>query len=102
MIETGKLPDSNTEISGSDEGASGSPVVDNIGDVKVRIQGKSEEPVPTVPPGDIPNDVPNGSSNDVTSDPVVDTPPGTVKDAPVTPDPDDKDDKGNGSNTPTV
>lgn len=102
LIETGKLPESSTENSGSDEGASGSPVVDNIGDVKVRIQGKNEDPVPTVPPGDIPNDVPNGSSNDVTSDPVVDTPPGTVKDAPVTPDQDDKDDKGNGGNTPTV
>ncbi|MNW06572.1 hypothetical protein D3C71_2030040 [compost metagenome] len=102
MIETGKLPDSNLDNSGSNEEGSGAPIVDNIGDVKVRIQGKSEDPASTVPPGDIPNDTPNGSNNDITSDPVVDTPPGTVKDAPDTSDQDDKDDKGNGGSTPTV
>ncbi|MNN40209.1 ATP-dependent zinc metalloprotease FtsH [compost metagenome] len=101
LIETGKLPESDN--GGSDEGTSGEPVVDNIGDVKVRIQGKNEDPASGIPQGDIPNDVPNGSANDATSDPVVDTPPGTVKDAPAAPD-DDKDDKGqgNGGNTPTV
>ncbi|MBA9087547.1 cell division protease FtsH [Fontibacillus solani] len=102
LIETGKLPDSNLNNSGSNEEGSGAPIVDNIGDVKVRIQGKSEDPASTVPPGDIPNDTPNGSNNDITSDPVVDTPPGTVKDAPDTSDQDDKDDKGNGGSTPTV
>ncbi|MNJ71436.1 hypothetical protein D3C77_679790 [compost metagenome] len=52
--------------------------------------------------GDIPNDVPDGSANDITSDPVVDTPDGTVKDLPEGNEPGgddpDKGSDGNGNN----
>lgn len=67
LIETGSLtpkPESDNDNEGTpSEG--GEPIVDNIGDVRVRIQGKDETPEP--PAGDIPNDAPNldkGNSND--------------------------------------
>lgn len=59
LIETGKLPeqaDSGQDSGGSSE--SGEPIIDNIGDVRVRIQGKSEDAGPAIPGGDIPNEVP--------------------------------------------
>ncbi|MNJ50165.1 hypothetical protein D3C77_454270 [compost metagenome] len=110
LIEHGELLEPEE---GGDEGNNGptepgEPIVDNIGDVRVRIQGKPEDGAPSVsnvPVGDIPNDVPNGSANDITSDPVVDTPDGTVNDLPDGNNPDGNDtDKGpdNGNNNPTV
>lgn len=84
LIETGKLPD---KVAPGPDGGSGSsepgqPIVDNIGDVRVRIQGKSEDAAPAIPGGDIPNEVPGSSANDLTQDPVVNTPEGTVNDTP--------------------
>lgn len=92
LIETGKLPDSADEDNGSDDNGgapNGEPVIDNIGDVKVRIQGKTEESAPIAPAGDIPNEAPH------------------TEDGPAAPAGDDagnKDDNGsgNGGNTPTV
>ncbi|MNS70536.1 ATP-dependent zinc metalloprotease FtsH [compost metagenome] len=100
LIETGKLtPDPDGDGSGSSE--SGAPIVDTIGDVNVRIQARDEEAQPQVPGGDIPNDVPGSSANDIRGDHPVDTPEGTVKDAPVTPpQPKDQDGSGNGGSTP--
>ncbi|WP_068621747.1 ATP-dependent zinc metalloprotease FtsH [Paenibacillus tuaregi] len=104
LIETGKLtPDADGEDSGSSE--SGSPIVDTIGDVNVRIQARDEEAQPPVPGGDIPNDVPGSSANDIRGDHPVDTPQGTVKDAPDAPaSPQSKDEDGNGNKggNPTV
>lgn len=107
LIEHGKLLEPKDKGSEGDNGPteSGEPVVDNIGDVRVRIQGKPEDGsahVPNIPVGDIPNDVPDGSANDITSDPVVDTPDGTVKDLPEGNEPGgddpDKGSDGNGNN----
>ncbi|AZK45523.1 ATP-dependent zinc metalloprotease FtsH [Paenibacillus lentus] len=110
LIEHGKLlePEEGGE-GGSGSNESGEPVVDNIGDVRVRIQGKPEDGSPNasgIPTGDIPNEVPGGSANDITSDPVVDTPDGTVNDLPNADGPNDEDpDKSsgnNGNNNPTI
>ncbi|WP_433944875.1 ATP-dependent zinc metalloprotease FtsH [Paenibacillus sp. SN-8-1] len=99
LIETGKLtPDPDGDGSSSSE--SGAPIVDTIGDVNVRIQARDEEAQPTIPGGDIPNDVPGSSANDIRGDHPVDTPEGTVKDAPVPPQPKDQDGSGNGGSTP--
>ncbi|USB33323.1 ATP-dependent zinc metalloprotease FtsH [Paenibacillus sp. YPG26] len=100
LIETGKLtPDPDGDGSGSSE--SGAPIVDTIGDVNVRIQARDEEAQPQGPSGDIPNDVPGSSANDIRGDHPVDTPEGTVKDAPTTPpQPKDQDGSGNGGSTP--
>ncbi|MNK29063.1 ATP-dependent zinc metalloprotease FtsH [compost metagenome] len=100
LIETGKLT-SDPDGDGSGSSESGSPIVDTIGDVNVRIQARDEEAQPQVPGGDIPNDVPGSSANDIRGDHPVDTPEGTVKDAPVTPpQPKDQDGSGNGGSTP--
>lgn len=105
LIETGKLPD---VVATNDEGDGGStvtgePVIDNVGDVRVRIQGKTEESGSLAPLGDIPNDEPAPSPNDVISEPTVDEPADSVNDAPEKPDHDDSDKgPGNGGNTPTV
>ncbi|MEF2968721.1 ATP-dependent zinc metalloprotease FtsH [Paenibacillus sp. M1] len=105
LIETGKLP-GNGEAggNGSTPAEPGEPTVDNVGDVRVRIQGKTEDPAPAGPTGDIPNNMPGSSANNVKEDPTVDAPQGTVSDTPQTPDRIDKDDngQGNGGNTPTV
>ena len=66
LIETGSLtPKAEGDNSGEgtpNEG--GEPIVDNIGDVRVRIQGKDETSEP--PAGDIPNEAPdlNKGNND--------------------------------------
>lgn len=54
LIETGSLDGGTTEGEGTPE--NGEPVIDNIGDVRVRIQGKDDEPKNTT---DQPNDIPN-------------------------------------------
>ncbi|MBP2002722.1 cell division protease FtsH [Paenibacillus shirakamiensis] len=105
LIETGKLPDATTETdSGSNDGESGAPVIDNIGDVRVRIQGKDDESQPSTPTGDIPNNVPGSSSNDIRGDQPTDTPQGPVRELPdggiIAPAPKDGEDGrgGNGGN----
>ena len=59
LIETGSLtPKAENDNDG--EGTpteGGEPIIDTIGDVRVRIQGKDETPEP--PAGDIPNEAPN-------------------------------------------
>ncbi|MCK8489474.1 ATP-dependent zinc metalloprotease FtsH [Paenibacillus sp. MBLB2552] len=106
LIETGKLDGLKKE--GGEEGGNGSsesgePTIDNVGDVRVRIQGKTEDPAPTAPVGDIPNDVPGGTASDRTNDPVVDAPQGTVSDTPGQADSaDEGKDPNNGGGTPTV
>ncbi|GIP55701.1 ATP-dependent zinc metalloprotease FtsH [Paenibacillus vini] len=105
LIENGKLPETGEAGNDSGNGSSepGEPIVDNIGDVRVRIQGKTEDPAPAGPTGDIPNEIPGSSTNDISNDPTVDAPEGTVSDAPQTPDKGDKDGNGQGGgNTPTV
>ncbi|MFD1179308.1 ATP-dependent zinc metalloprotease FtsH [Paenibacillus puldeungensis] len=103
LIETGKLNGDDDAKGGSGSSEPSEPTIDNIGDVRVRIQGKTEDPAPTGAVGDIPNDVPEGTASDKTNDPVVDAPEGTVNTAPGQSDPEDPD-KGpsNGGNTPTV
>ncbi|RRJ63077.1 ATP-dependent metallopeptidase FtsH/Yme1/Tma family protein [Paenibacillus oralis] len=109
LIETGSLDGTGGDGgNGSGSAEPGEATVDNIGDVRVRIQGKTEDPAPSGPIGDIPNDVPSGTANDRTNDPVVDAPQGTVSDTPGKSDA-GEDDKGdgsnggnNGGNTPTV
>jgi len=105
LIKHGKLLEPGEVIDGNDNGGSsesGEPVIDSVGDVKVRIQGKNEDTNAVIPRGDIPNDVPGGSANDLTQDPVVDKPQGTVGDAPITPEDSDNNGSNNGGGTPTV
>ncbi|GIO35034.1 MULTISPECIES: ATP-dependent zinc metalloprotease FtsH [Paenibacillus] len=86
LIEQGYLSEDGPredENGGSSEG--GAPVIDSIGDVRVRIQGKEDNA--NLPTNEIPNDVPESSSdipNDPTNPPADDpnagnggTPPGT-------------------------
>ncbi|MCM3703934.1 ATP-dependent zinc metalloprotease FtsH [Paenibacillus macerans] len=106
LIETGSLEGTGEDGgNGSGPAEPGEATVDNIGDVRVRIQGKTEDPAPSGPiVGDIPNDVPSGTANDRTNDPVVDAPQGTVSDTPGKSD-EGEPDKGpdnNGGNPPTV
>ncbi|AWB42830.1 cell division protein FtsH [Paenibacillus sp. CAA11] len=85
LIENGHISkDTEGDSESGNDPESGTPIVDNIGDVRVRIQGK-DETVPNPPEGDIPNDVPGGSGNDITRDVPVDTPEGTVRDIPDAP-----------------
>ncbi|NWL90219.1 MULTISPECIES: ATP-dependent zinc metalloprotease FtsH [unclassified Paenibacillus] len=105
LIKHGRLLESGEVTDGNDNGGStesGEPVIDSVGDVKVRIQGKTEDTNTVIPKGDIPNDVPGGSANDFTQDPVVDKPQGTVGDPPVTPEDGDNNGSNNGGSTPTV
>ncbi|MCM3043093.1 ATP-dependent zinc metalloprotease FtsH [Paenibacillus motobuensis] len=105
LIKHGRLLESGEVIDGNDNDGSsesGEPVIDSVGDVKVRIQGKTEDTNSVIPRGDIPNDVPGGSANDFTQDPVVDKPQGTVGDTPVTPEDGDNNGSNNGGSTPTV
>ncbi|AHV94999.1 ATP-dependent zinc metalloprotease FtsH [Paenibacillus sabinae] len=61
LIEQGYLTEDGKPVdSVANEGAE--PVIDSIGDVKVRIQGKSEEPHATL--GDSPKDIPNNPQQD--------------------------------------
>lgn len=105
LIKHGRLLESGEVTDGNDNGGStesGEPVIDSVGDVKVRIQGKTEDTNTVIPKGDIPNDVPGGSANDFTQDPVVDKPQGTVGNPPVTPEDGDNNGSNNGGSTPTV
>ncbi|KAA9003611.1 ATP-dependent metallopeptidase FtsH/Yme1/Tma family protein [Paenibacillus spiritus] len=69
LIEQGYLSEDGKPDEASAETApeTGEPVIDNVGDVRVRIQGKSEEPLST-PGGDVTKDIPtrpqDGGSND--------------------------------------
>lgn len=94
LIENGKLPETDSgNEGGNGSSENGDPIVDNIGDVRVRIQGKTEDPAPAGPTGDIPNEIPGSSVNDVSKDPTVHTPEGTVNNVPPqTPDDDKKND----------
>ncbi|WMT41076.1 ATP-dependent zinc metalloprotease FtsH [Paenibacillus sp. D2_2] len=104
LIKHGRLLENGEVIDGNSEGSSesGEPIIDSVGDVKVRIQGKADDTNPIIPRGDIPNDVPSGTANDFTQDPVVDKPQGTVGDAPITPEDGDNNGSNNGGGTPTV
>ncbi|MEK3870557.1 MULTISPECIES: ATP-dependent zinc metalloprotease FtsH [unclassified Paenibacillus] len=105
LIETGSIDGDGSAEGGSGSSEPGEPTVDNIGDVRVRIQGKTEDPAPSGPIGDIPNDVPSGTANNRTNDPVADAPQGTVSDTPGKSDQGEADkgpDNNNGGNTPTV
>ncbi|MBE6070222.1 MAG: cell division protein FtsH, partial [Clostridium lundense] len=105
LIETGTLDGLKKDGQDGGNGSSepGEPTIDSVGDVRVRIQGKTEDTAPAAPVGDIPNDVPGGTANDRTNDPVVDTPQGTVSDTPGQADSaDEGKDPNNGGSTPTV
>lgn len=71
--------------SGSDNGDGGNEggeaIIDNVGDVRVRIQGKDD--AAPFNGGDIPNAIPG--QNDTTNDKPLDTPEGTVRDLPNAP-----------------
>ncbi|PQP90306.1 cell division protein FtsH, partial [Paenibacillus sp. AR247] len=73
LIEQGYLSEDGPKEGGDGEGSSesGAPVIDNVGDVRVRIQGKDNTSLPTE---EIPNDVPSNLSNDPPSDINTDTP----------------------------
>ncbi|WP_223069015.1 ATP-dependent zinc metalloprotease FtsH [Paenibacillus caui] len=86
LIEGGRIQDgadSGNGESGTGGTDSGEPVVDNVGDVRVRIQGKDDSE-PAIPEGrDIPNFVPG--QDDITRDKPVDKSQGTVRDLPTNP-----------------
>lgn len=70
LIETGSLPptpdgDGGAAGNGSEGTASetSEPIIDNIGNVRVRIQGQSEEQASSIPDGDIPNHEPSESGS---------------------------------------
>ena len=70
LIETGSLPPTPDGDGGaSDNGSEGTPsetsepIIDNIGNVRVRIQGQSEDQSTSIPNGDIPNHEPNESDS---------------------------------------
>ncbi|MCJ8015059.1 ATP-dependent zinc metalloprotease FtsH [Paenibacillus sp. KQZ6P-2] len=87
LIEKGYLSEDGSS-DGEDEGSSenGAPVIDSIGDVRVRIQGKEDNS--DLPTNEVPNEVPESPSdipNDPTNPPADDsnkgnggTPPGTI------------------------
>ncbi|GGA50885.1 ATP-dependent zinc metalloprotease FtsH [Paenibacillus physcomitrellae] len=97
LIENGRIEE-DPEDGGSDNGSneSGTPIIDNVGDVRVRIQGK-EGTEPNIPQGDIPNNIPG--EGEPSRDVPVDTPDGTVSDLPTNPpeNDDDKDPNGGGN-----
>ncbi|WP_106769530.1 ATP-dependent zinc metalloprotease FtsH [Paenibacillus faecalis] len=72
LIETGELSEDSGE-SGQEPSENGEPVIDNIGDVRVRIQGKEDDERPTSE-GDIPNNPLDRQDQD-TNDPDGKTPP---------------------------
>lgn len=66
LIEQGYLTeDGKPEPKSEDE--SGEPVIDSLGDVRVRIQGKSEDAQPAAP--DLSKDIPNNPGSGTDSDP---------------------------------
>ncbi len=68
LIEQGYLSEDGPrdgEDGGSSEG--GAPVIDNIGDVRVRIQGKDD--ASDLPTNELPNDVPENITNDTPESP---------------------------------
>ncbi|WP_138496117.1 ATP-dependent zinc metalloprotease FtsH [Paenibacillus pinistramenti] len=81
LIENGRIEEDNDDNGSSDSGSneSGAPIIDNVGDVRVRIQGK-DETEPVIPQGDIPNNIPG--EGEPSRDVPVDTPDGTVSDLP--------------------
>lgn len=100
LIEDGAITDPPVaDNDGSSE--PGQPIVSTVGDVKVRIQAQEEGQESSVPLGDIPNEVPGSSANDITADPTVPTPGGTVADVPSETESDVKKDTDKGNNTPS-
>lgn len=84
LIESGQIE--KTEDGGDPNGGgteTGTPIIDSVGDVRVRIQGKDESEPVNLDGGDIPNEIPG--QGDITRDNPVDTPQGTVRDLPETP-----------------
>lgn len=63
LIEKGAIADKGSDSSGGSS-ESGEPVIDNVGDVRVRIQGKENN---GSQPGDISNDGPSQTEPDTTS-----------------------------------
>lgn len=69
LIETGSLPPTDGDGGASSNGSEGTPsetsepIIDNIGNVRVRIQGQSDEQSSSIPNGDIPNHEPNESDS---------------------------------------
>ncbi|GAK43117.1 ATP-dependent zinc metalloprotease FtsH [Paenibacillus urinalis] len=63
LIEKGAITDKGSDSSGGSS-ESGEPVIDNVGDVRVRIQGKENN---GSQPGDISNDGPSQTEPDTTS-----------------------------------
>lgn len=74
LIETGALSDKDSGDSGQGSSENGEPVIDNIGDVRVRIQGKDEGEQPKSSE-DIPNNPLDGNDSE-RKDPDDTTPPG--------------------------
>lgn len=67
LIETGSLGNKAASDNGNEgtPNESGEAIIDNIGDVRVRIQGK-DDVVPETPAGDVPNEAPNLDKGDNT------------------------------------
>ncbi|MWV47559.1 ATP-dependent zinc metalloprotease FtsH [Paenibacillus sp. HJL G12] len=101
LIEQGYLSeDGPRDGEGEDGGSSesGAPVIDNIGDVRVRIQGKDD--ASDLPTKEIPNDVPENITNDTPESP-ADIPGDIPNDVPnPNPGPADDRDPGNGGTPP--
>lgn len=74
LIETGALSDKDSGDGGQGSSENGEPVIDNIGDVRVRIQGKDEVEQPK-PSEDIPNNPLDGNDSE-RKDADDTTPPG--------------------------
>ncbi|WP_136607576.1 ATP-dependent zinc metalloprotease FtsH [Paenibacillus dokdonensis] len=98
LIEQGYLSEDGPHDGGDDEGSSenGAAIIDNIGDVRVRIQGKDD--ASDLPTNEIPNDVPENITNDTPESP-ADIPGDIPNDVP-NPGPADDRNPGNGGTPP--
>ncbi|MEC0244006.1 ATP-dependent zinc metalloprotease FtsH [Paenibacillus dokdonensis] len=98
LIEQGYLSEDGPHDGGDDEGSSenGAAIIDNIGDVRVRIQGKDD--ASDLPTNEIPNDVPENITNDTPESP-ADIPGDIPNDVP-NPGPVDDRNPGNGGTPP--
>jgi len=98
LIEQGYLSEDGPHDGGDDEGSSenGAAIIDNIGDVRVRIQGKDD--ASDLPTNEIPNDVPENITNDTPESP-ADIPGDIPNDVP-NPGPTDDRNPGNGGTPP--
>ncbi|GIP30667.1 ATP-dependent zinc metalloprotease FtsH [Paenibacillus sp. J23TS9] len=98
LIEQGYLSEDGPHDGGDDEGSSenGAAIIDNIGDVRVRIQGKDD--ASDLPTNEIPNDVPENITNDTPESP-ADIPGDIPNDVPNSGPADDRN-PGNGGTPP--